>query len=59
MVKSHGSADAKGFANAIKIAADLADSDYMAEIATNLERLSAVSKQAKSEESGPRVEQQA
>ena len=28
MVKSHGGADAKGFANAIRVAADLARSDY-------------------------------
>ena len=33
VVKSHGGADAKGFANAIKVAADLAASDYAAEIA--------------------------
>jgi glycerol-3-phosphate acyltransferase PlsX len=42
VVKSHGGADAKGFANAIKIAADLAASDYMAEIGRNLGRLSAM-----------------
>ncbi|HEY3813726.1 MAG TPA: phosphate acyltransferase PlsX [Caulobacteraceae bacterium] len=59
VVKSHGGADAKGFANAIKIAADLAASDYMSEISRNLERLSAVSKEANSDETGPRVEHQA
>ena len=39
MVKSHGGADAKGFANAIKVAADLAASDYAQRIATNMARL--------------------
>jgi len=39
VVKSHGGADAKGFANAIKIAADLADSNYAERIARNLDRL--------------------
>ena len=29
VVKSHGGADAKGFANAIRIAVDLARSDYL------------------------------
>ncbi|OYX30231.1 MAG: phosphate acyltransferase [Caulobacterales bacterium 32-69-10] len=41
VVKSHGGADAKGFANAIKVAADLAASDYAAHSARNMERLSA------------------
>jgi glycerol-3-phosphate acyltransferase PlsX len=41
VVKSHGSADAKSYANAIKVAVDLARSEYAAEIARNLERLSA------------------
>jgi glycerol-3-phosphate acyltransferase PlsX len=41
VVKSHGGADAKGFANAIKVAADLAASDYAQHSARNLERLSA------------------
>jgi glycerol-3-phosphate acyltransferase PlsX len=39
VVKSHGGADAKGFANALKVAADLATSDYAAQIARNRERL--------------------
>ena len=39
VVKSHGGADAKGFANAIKVAADLAASNYAERIARNLERL--------------------
>jgi glycerol-3-phosphate acyltransferase PlsX len=41
VVKSHGGTDAKGFANAIKVAADLAASDYAEHIAANVERLSA------------------
>jgi glycerol-3-phosphate acyltransferase PlsX len=39
VVKSHGGADAKGFANAIKVAADLAASDYAQRTAKNLARL--------------------
>ena len=39
VVKSHGGADAPGFANALKVAADLASSDYAAHIARNMERL--------------------
>lgn len=35
VVKSHGGADAKGTANAIRIAADLARSDFLAEIERN------------------------
>ncbi len=42
VVKSHGGADAKGFANAIKMAADLAASDYAKRIEQNMERLTAV-----------------
>jgi len=42
VVKSHGGADARGFGNAVKVAADLARSDYAAQIARNMERLSAV-----------------
>ncbi len=42
VVKSHGGTDAVGFANALKVAADLARSDYSAEIARNLQRLSSV-----------------
>ena len=40
VVKSHGGADAKGFANAILMAADLADSNYAARMAADMERLS-------------------
>jgi len=39
VVKSHGGADAKGFANAIKVAYDLAASDYADRIARNMARL--------------------
>jgi glycerol-3-phosphate acyltransferase PlsX len=39
VVKSHGSADAKGFANAIKVAYDLAASDYADRIAKNMAHL--------------------
>lgn len=39
VVKSHGGADAKGFANAIVIAANLARSDYSMEIDRNMRRL--------------------
>ena len=39
VVKSHGGADAKGTANAIRIAADLARSDFLAECERNTARL--------------------
>jgi len=38
-VKSHGSADARGFARACEMAADLAASDFQGEIATNLAKI--------------------
>lgn len=41
VVKSHGGADAEGFANAIRVAADLAASDYAAHITANMKRLDA------------------
>jgi glycerol-3-phosphate acyltransferase PlsX len=41
VIKSHGGADAKGFANAIKIAYDLAASGYAAQIDRNLKHLAA------------------
>ena len=41
VVKSHGGADARGVADAVKIAADLAASDYAVEAARNMERLGA------------------
>ena len=40
VVKSHGGADAKGFANALTVAANLAASDYASQIAVNLSRIS-------------------
>ena len=42
VVKSHGGADERGFAQAIGVAADLARSDFAAEISRNLMRLTAV-----------------
>ena len=39
VVKSHGGADAKGFANAIVIAANMARSDYAHKIEGNMQRL--------------------
>ena len=39
VVKSHGGADMRGFANAIRLAADLARSDFAAEIDRNLNKL--------------------
>ncbi len=38
-VKSHGSADARGFSRACEMAADLAGSDFQGEIATNLAKI--------------------
>lgn len=42
VVKSHGGADAGGFASAIRVATNLARSDFRAEIDRNLKRLTAV-----------------
>jgi glycerol-3-phosphate acyltransferase PlsX len=42
VVKSHGGAEARGFANAIVVAADLAKSDYSTEINQNMLRLAEV-----------------
>jgi glycerol-3-phosphate acyltransferase PlsX len=42
VIKSHGGADQFGFANAITVAADLAQSNFAAEIETNMQKLSAV-----------------
>jgi glycerol-3-phosphate acyltransferase PlsX len=41
VVKSHGGADARGFATAVRLAADLADSDFIARIDRNLTQLTA------------------
>jgi phosphate acyltransferase len=46
VVKSHGGTDARGFANAVSVAVDLAASDYSAEVERNLKRLSAALKPA-------------
>jgi len=47
VVKSHGGADASGFASAIRVAVDLARSDFAAEIDRNVQRLiAAVSESA-------------
>ena len=46
VVKSHGGADAKSFANALVVAADLALSDYSTEINRNMNRLAEVLGQA-------------
>lgn len=42
VVKSHGGATDIGFANAIKVAADLAQSDFAAEIQANMQKLNAL-----------------
>jgi glycerol-3-phosphate acyltransferase PlsX len=42
VVKAHGGSDAKGFANAIRVAVDLAQSQYLSEIQRHLEQLTAV-----------------
>ena len=41
VVKSHGGSDARGFAGAIRLAADLAASDFVAQIDRNLKTLTA------------------
>jgi glycerol-3-phosphate acyltransferase PlsX len=41
VVKSHGGADARGFATAIRLAADLAGSDFVAQIDRNLRTMTA------------------
>jgi glycerol-3-phosphate acyltransferase PlsX len=48
VVKSHGGAAASGVADAVKIAFDLAASDYAVEAARNMERLGAALQSAKS-----------
>ncbi|GAA0394249.1 phosphate acyltransferase PlsX [Brevundimonas terrae] len=39
VVKSHGGATAEGFGNAIRVAVDLARSDYLSKVGTNLARM--------------------
>jgi glycerol-3-phosphate acyltransferase PlsX len=41
VVKSHGGSDAKGFANAVRVAVDLAQSQYVTDIQRDLEKLTA------------------
>jgi glycerol-3-phosphate acyltransferase PlsX len=50
VVKSHGGADAKGFANALKIAVDLAASNYASEISQKMQTLTAMMGEAKASE---------
>ncbi|MFC7379506.1 phosphate acyltransferase PlsX [Brevundimonas sp. GCM10030266] len=45
VVKSHGGATAAGFSSAIRIAVDLARSDYMSKVGVKLQRLNAVLEQ--------------
>ena len=42
VIKSHGGADAKGYANALKMAYDLAASGYAAQIDRNMKQLADV-----------------
>jgi glycerol-3-phosphate acyltransferase PlsX len=51
VVKAHGGADAKGFASAVRVAVELAQSDYVSEIRRNLEHLTAVLAKARPAES--------
>jgi glycerol-3-phosphate acyltransferase PlsX len=45
VVKSHGGADAKGYGNAIRIAVELARSDYLEKVSASLNRLTIVLEQ--------------
>lgn len=47
VVKAHGGAEPRGFADAIRIAADLASSDYASAITNNMARLSSALERAK------------
>ncbi|MBV9997367.1 MAG: phosphate acyltransferase PlsX [Caulobacteraceae bacterium] len=49
VVKSHGGADARGFATAIRLAADLAGSDFIAQIDRNLRQMTAAMREAADE----------
>lgn len=49
VVKSHGGADAAGFGNAIRIAVDLARSDYMIKVGAGLQRLGSVVEKARAQ----------
>ena len=46
VVKSHGGADARGFATAVRLAADLAASDFIAQIDRNLSQLTAARRES-------------
>ena len=48
VVKSHGGADARGFATAIRLAADLAGSDFVEQIDRNLTKLTAAMRESAS-----------
>lgn len=50
VIKSHGGANAEGYGNAIRVAVDLARSDYLAKVGANLARMAEiVEKPAKAE----------
>jgi glycerol-3-phosphate acyltransferase PlsX len=50
VVKSHGGATPQGYGNAIRIAVDLARSDYMTKVGANLGRLAALGQAASTSE---------
>ncbi len=50
VVKSHGGADAKGYGNAIRIAVDLARSEYLNKVSESLNRLTVVLEQPVAED---------
>ena len=52
VVKSHGGTDAQGYEQAIRVAADMASSHFMEEVAANIKRLGEVVK-ASSDEASP------
>ncbi len=58
VVKSHGGADANGFASAVRVAVDLARSDFTAEIDRNLKRLTAEKDQAAKDDGAEGAETQ-
>lgn len=56
VVKSHGSADARSYASAIRVAVDLARSDFSAEIDRNIKRLTAAQSAAATAMAGENLE---
>jgi glycerol-3-phosphate acyltransferase PlsX len=58
VVKSHGGADANGFGNAIRIAVDLARSDYLNKVQASLNRLTDVLEQPPAASDGDMEAQQ-